>query len=339
MRQAIMGAGSLGTILGALLTSKGIQVDMVDVWDEHVKALNEKGATITGKINQTVKNVTALKPDQMEGLYDIVYLLTKSVNDNVVLPKIKQHLSADGVVVVMQNGLPEDRVAAVIGPDRVVGCPIGWGATLQGPGVSELTTDTDKMTFDLGELDGVDRPRLNLLAEILNNAGIAHKTNNLIGIRWTKLIANATLSGMSAALGCTFGDILDNPTALYYTSHIMKEAIEIVNAAGVIPEPIQGADVRFLYFKTREEYLQKEPIMQLIYKPHRELIASMLQDIRKGQPCEIDSINGAMAEWAKKYEVPSPVNDQVVALIRSHDSGQTKPDMKYLDSIVVPELD
>lgn len=105
------------------------------------------------------------------------------------------------------------------------------------------------------------------------------------------------------------------------------------------PEPIQGADIRFLYFKNREEFLQKEPIIQLIYKPHRELIASMLQDIRNGRPCEIDSINGAIAEWAKRYGVSSPVNDQVVALIKSHDSGQTKPDMKYLDSIEVPVLD
>lgn len=234
MRQAIMGAGSLGTILGALLTSKGIKVDLVDVWDEHVKALNENSATVTGKINLTVKKITALTPDQMEGLYDIVYLLTKSVNDDEVLTKVKQHLSADGVVVVMQNGLPEERVAAVVGPDRVVGCPVGWGATLQGPGISELTTDQDKMTFDLGELDGMDRPRLDLLAELLNNAGIAHKTNNLMGLRWTKLIANATFSGMSAALGCTFGDILDHPIALYYTAHIMKEAIEIVDAAGVV---------------------------------------------------------------------------------------------------------
>jgi len=50
-----MGAGSLGTILGALLTSKGIQVDMVDVWDEHVKALNENGATVTGPLQLTLK--------------------------------------------------------------------------------------------------------------------------------------------------------------------------------------------------------------------------------------------------------------------------------------------
>lgn len=333
-----MGAGSLGTILGALLTKNGVEVDMIDVWEEHIKVLNEHGATITGKMDLNVKPVRAFTPAQMEGEYDIVYLLTKTVNNKEVLPKVKQHLKPDGVVVVMQNGLPEDMVAAVVGSDRVVGCPIGWGATLLRPGVSELTTDIEKMTFDLGELTGTDSERLDLLVDILNKAGKAEKTANIMGVRWTKLVANATFSGMSTVLGCTFGDILDNPDALYCTGHIVKEALEILEASGVTPEPIQGADIRFLYFKTREEYNKIEPIIQVIYQPHRNLIASMLQDIQKGRPCEIDGINGAMAEWAKRYSVPSPVNDQVVAVIKSIESGQLKPEMKNLSLIKVPDL-
>lgn len=334
MRQAIMGAGSLGTIVGALLSRQGYEIDLIDSWEEHVKVMNAAGATVRGKMELNVP-VKAITPDQIQGEYDIIYYLVKSTADDVALPIVKQHLKPDGTVVVMQNGLPEEKVAAFIGRERVLGCPIGWGATLLGPGISELTSDPEKMTYDLGELDGSDSVRLNRLAEILGKAGVAHKSDNVVGLRWTKLISNASFSGMSTVIGATFGDVLDHPKALYCAGLITKEAIDIMEAASVTPAVIQGADIRFLNFTSQEEYENLVPVYKAIFEPHRALRASMLQDLEKGKACEIDSINGALVEWGSCYGVPVPVNSQVVQIIKDIEKGARQPGWSNLDLIRV----
>lgn len=332
MRQAIMGAGSLGTVLGALLTKNGIDVDLIDTWAEHVQTLNEKGAAITGKMELNVP-VHVITPEEMHGEYDIIYYLVKSTADEVALPKVKQHLKENGFVVVMQNGLPEEKVAEFLGKKRVIGCPIGWGATLLGPGVSELTSEPEKMTYDIGELDGSDSPRLNHLAEILNHAGIAHKSDNIIGHRWAKLIANASFSAMSTVIGGTYGDVLDNDKALYCAAYIAKEAIDLMAATSITPAPLQGADVRFLNFECQDGYKNLVPVYQAIMAPHRSLRASMLQDLEKGKKCEIDSINGAIVKWADRHSFPTPVNAQVVEIIKDIEKGARRPCWSNLDEI------
>ncbi len=337
MRIGIMGAGSLGTIMGALLSKGGCDVDLIDVNAEHVQALNAKGARITGKMEMTVP-VKALLATQMEGEYDLIFYLVKATHDEEALPQVRKHLTPAGMVVTMQNGIPEEKVARVIGRDRTLGCAIGWGATWVEPGVSMLTSELEKMTYDIGELDGQDGERLDKLVEILQLAGIPEKTTNLIGLRWTKLVANATFSGMSTVIGGTYGDVLDHPQALACAANIGKEALGILPAADIIPQPIQGFDIRYLDFHTQKEYNNIMPIYGLIFGPHRALKASMLQDLEKGLACEINAINGAISEWAAKYGVSTPVNDKVVAIIQAIEEGAIKPGLDNLNLIDIPEL-
>ena len=139
MRIAIMGAGSLGTILGAYITKAGYQVDLIDAYKEHVDALNEKGAHVVGTVD-FVQKVHAITPDQMEGVYDLIIYMAKQTYNDTAIPQIAAHIDENSTVCVSQNGIPEYAVSAVIGEERVVGAPVGWGATFQGPGCSALTT-------------------------------------------------------------------------------------------------------------------------------------------------------------------------------------------------------
>ena len=159
MRMAVMGAGSLGTIIGALITKGGLEIDLIDVNTAHVNALKERGAKITGKMELEVP-VKALTPDEMAGEYDLFFYLVKATHNEEALPKVAQHLKSDGVVVTMQNGIPEESVAAVVGRERTLGCAVGWGAALVAPGVSMLASDLERMTYDIGELDGQITDRL-----------------------------------------------------------------------------------------------------------------------------------------------------------------------------------
>jgi 2-dehydropantoate 2-reductase len=332
-----MGAGSLGTIIGALVSKENREVVLIDANREHVNALNQKGATITGKMDLNVP-VKAITPDEMEGIYDIVLFLVKQTYNDVALKQLLPHLGPDSVVCTLQNGVPEDAVAEVVGKERTMGGTVGWGATWIGPGVSMLTSDPAKMTFDLGELDGSIRERTLKVKELLDPIGQTVIVPNLIGIRWTKLLVNATLSGMSAVLGCTFGEVLDNEKALTCAAHIGNEALLIARARGISMEPLQGHDLTALGFRTKKEMVARFPLYHAIFGPHRLLKASMLQDLEKGRKTEIDAINGEVSKWGARLSIPTPVNDKVVEIVKGIENGKYTYSFSNLEMFEIPEI-
>lgn len=338
MNVALMGAGSLGTILGALAVKNGCDILLIDANKEHVNVLNEKGATITGKLDINVP-VRAITPEQMTGTYDIVFYMVKQTHNQTALPQLLPHLHENSVVCTLQNGVPEDAVAEIVGRHRTIGCAVGWGATWVAPGVSMLTSEPDKMTYDVGELDGKITERLKTVSGILNLAGKAEMTTNLTGTRWTKLLVNSTFSGMSAVLGCTFGEVMDDEKALSCVAHIANETIAVIKKLGITMEPIQGHDLSILAFNDKAGMLSKFPIYKAVYGPHRALRASMLQDLEKGKKTEIDAINGIVSSWGKKLGIPTPVNDQVVEIIKGIEDGRYSFVFDNLSLFKLPELD
>src|SRR5690554_855246 len=96
-RLAIVGTGSLGTIIGAFLSEAGYECDLFDTNKEHVNALNEKGATVTGFVDKNVK-VRAFTPDQMEGEYDYFFYIAKQTANSVAVPQMAKHLKKDGCI-------------------------------------------------------------------------------------------------------------------------------------------------------------------------------------------------------------------------------------------------
>lgn len=339
MRTAILGAGSLGTIIGAFITGNGKQVDLIDAYKEHVDALNANGATVTGYTDLNVP-VKAIMPDQMEGIYDLVILLTKQTTNKVALTKLLPNLGSDSVVCTLQNGIPEEGVAAIVGKERTVGGAVGFGATWVKPGVSMLTSPLEtvrKYAFEIGEMDGVVRPRLSKIKEVLDSVGETKILTNLMGIRWTKVLINATFSGMSAALGCTFGDVLESPKAMICVAHIADETIKTCHAQGYAMVNMQGENLEALELNSEADIPEKMPLFRKVWGPHHKLKASMLQDLEKKVPCEIDYINGIICKKGREFGVPTPFNDKVVELVKSAEAKgivNTFSDLDRFDDIL-----
>lgn len=332
MRVAIMGAGSLGTIIGALMNHHGKAVDLIDVNQENVDALNTSGATITGfmELNTPVRAYT---PSQMTGKYDLVFLLNKQTTNQIVLTNLLPFLHDESIVCTLQNGIPEESVAVVVGQERTIGGAVGFGATWLKPGVSMLTTTQEavkKFAFEIGELDGVIRPRLTLVKEYLQCVGTTEILSNLLGIRWAKVLMNSTFSGMSAALGCTFGDVLTDPKAMTCLAFIADECIKVSHAQGIRLAKMQGEDMESFAFGNAGEIPSKMPLYQKIWGQHVKLKASMLQDLEKGRDCEIDFINGIICRKGRETGVPTPFNDKVVELVKEAQSRRGVNDFSYL---------
>lgn len=338
MRVAVMGAGSMGSITGALMTKNGADVVLIDANPAQVAALNEKGATITGKMDITIP-VKAITPDQMEGIYDLVIYFVKQTHNESALKQVLAHIDENSAVVTMQNGVPEDAVAEAVGAARTLGCPVSWGATWISPGVSMLTSEPDKMDFDLGEMDGSVKERTKAIQAELEKCCPTHISTNLAGNRWSKLLINSTLSGMSAVLGCTFGEVLDSDKATLLVTHIGNEILKVATARGITLEPLQGHQLTVLGFANAAERVSKLPYYRMIFGPHRALKASMLQDLEKGLKTEIAAINGVPVYWGEKLGIPTPINNKVVEIIRACEAGTLKPEFKNLDLMEVPEIE
>ena len=148
---------------------------------------------------------------------------------------------------------------------------------------------------------------------------------NFIGVRWSKLLINAGFSGMSAITGYNFGQIAADKRSKKWTLRVIKECIDVCNAAKVRIEPIQGKDIaRLLNFNNPLQRLKVSILLPFIMKKHKAVTSSMLRDLDRGMLCEIDDINGVVCAWGKKYNVPTPVSDRIVEIVHSIERGERK---------------
>ena len=325
MRTAIYGAGSLGTILGAYISKAGVAIDLINRNKAHIEALQTRGAQVVGTVQMT-QPVTAYTPDEMSGTYDIIFLMTKQQHNAEVVTLLKDYLADDGVVVTFQNGLPEVQIAEILGEERVLGCTVAWGATMQGPGVCELTSEPDALSFSLGAISAKRNKHFDQVKELLTLMGTVEVEDNFLGTRWSKLLINAAFSGMSAVLGCTFGEAAGNRQSRCVVQALIKECIDVCAKGGIRIEPVQGKDiVKLLDYRNAVKKAIAFLIIPIAIRKHAKLKASMLQDLEKGKPTEVDAINGAVSDFGRKVHCPTPANDCVVEIIHRIERGELKP--------------
>ena len=342
MRIAIIGAGSIGTILGALISKTGGDIELVDSHKEHVDALNKNGAKIVGFIN-SITPVKAIMPGQMTGKYDLIISTTKQTALKESLTSALQYMHDHTVVLTLQNGIPEDISKKIVGADRVMGGGVEFGATWLAPGVSELTSDPSYLRVTFGRLDGKITKETKKIQKVFSKFGLSEISTNILGARFSKLTDNATFSAMSAVLGCNNGKILDSYKAMACIAHLGREAGLVIEKTGVCPEKIFGLQpiMKNVGFSTKKEmddviYNYWTPI----YSPFRSGVASMLQDIEKGRKCEVNQINGKFIELGKKVGIEVPFMHTVVTTVTRLEKGELRlenawKNLKYFD---IPDL-
>jgi len=333
MRIAIIGCGALGTIIGAYLAKGGCQVEMIDSYKPNVDALNAQGARVTGEVEFTVP-VTAVTPEEMSGIYDLVFLLTKQTANDLVLPHLLQFLDVNSTVCTLQNGVPEPSVASYVGQARTVGGTTNWSASFVEPGVSKLTQDLEKTEyiFNIGEMDGSITPRIQKIREILELMGRPVKvTDSLMASRWGKLLINACASGMSAACGATFGEVLDNPTSRACLAYIGHEVKQCCEAEGYQLPPIDGRfHLDSFALEDQAMFEASQNLFVDMFRIARGGKASMLQDLEKGKGTEVRMINGYVSQVGDKHGIDTPFCDTVVRIVSRIEAGEIPYSMENL---------
>lgn len=326
-RIAVVGAGSLGAITGALIADQGRNIELIDTNRAHVDAMNENGVRITGALDRVIP-VDAKLPDQLNGVYDLVFLLTKQTATESALTSISPFLSSDSIVCTLQNGTPEDKVASIVGVERTVAGNVQFAAIWREPGVCELSSTlevTRAHAFDLGELDGSHSERIGEIAEILSAVGQCSISSNITGMKWSKLVVNSMFSGLSAALGCDMTPVIDDPTLIEIALRVAEESIRTGWAHGITVDDVFGRPAERFTEASGPVHDENAEFLVRILMQHPHAEASMLQDLRKGIPTERDFINGRVLEVAAKHGVDVPFNQALYRLITEAEESRTVP--------------
>lgn len=333
MEVAIYGAGAMGTVLGAFIARAGEKIDLISRNEAHIKGLKNQGARIIGTVEFGQK-VNALLPSEMEKQYDIIFLMTKQLNNKQVVENLIQFLKDDGVICTMQNGLPELSISEILGTEKTYGCTMAWGATMVGEGMVKLTSENspETLSFGLGSFHNKTTPHLKEIKRLLSIMGNVTIEENFVGVRWAKLMINSSFNGLSAILGTTLGEIVQNKFSRSIVQCLIKECIDVAKKNGIKIERIQGKDVvKLLDYHNKLKKTFSFLIIPIAMRKHKKSKSSTCQDIEQGKKTEIEAINGVVAFYGDQAGIDTPFNDRVIGIIKDMEDQKIKQGMENLN--------
>ncbi len=338
MRIGIIGAGAIGSVVGGLLTKAGQDVTLIDQWPEHVECMKRHGLRLSGTCGEHLIPVTVLHIHEAQAVrepFDAVFIAVKSYDTEWATQLGLQYLKQpDGVVVDFQNGINDERVAALAGKERALGCVITIGAGMYEPGHA-IRTDAGKIGFKIGEHDGRDSERARRLAEVMNAVAPTKVTANLWGERWSKLSVNCMANPLAGLSGLGSAEVRSQPVPSRIAIHLASEVIQVGRARGYEVEPIFGIEAqRFVDAAAGRGYDQVAADMAASAKFLSGGRPSLLQDVMKGRRTEIDFLNGYVCDQGRQAGVKTPINDAVVHEIRRRPVGTLTPDPRNLEPIL-----
>ena len=338
MRIGIIGAGAIGSVVGGMLTKAGHDVTLIDQWPEHVETMRKNGLRLSGTCGDHTIPVKALHIYEAQAIsepFDAVFISVKSYDTEWATSLGIQYLKKpNGVVVDFQNGINDERVAAIAGRERTLGSVITIGAGMYEPGHA-MRTDTGSIGFKIGELDGKETDRARELAKIMSDVAVTKVTTNLFGERWSKLTVNCMANPLAGLSGLGTAEVRTRPEPRLIAIYVGGEVVKVGRACGYEVEPIYGiASQRFVDAYEGRGLAEVEADVAAEGARRGGGRPSLLQDVMRGRRTEIDYLNGYVCDQGRRRGVKTPVNDAVVEAVRSYGVGKLKPDPKNLEPIL-----
>lgn len=346
MRIAVIGVGGIGGVLAACVTRGGGDVTPIARDPVARAALLASGYRVTDRdgtawSTPVSRPPAATLPDALAldaRPFDVVVLTTQAPALDEALRSAAPAMSPSTLLVVCQNGLPEARAKLILPSTRVLGCVVGWGASMTAPGVYQRTSGGG---LQLGDADAGAKSSSDLdeLLAALRATGPAELTDNFAGVRWSKLAINSVTSTLGAVGGEALGRLLLHGAVRRLALEIFTEVEAVAKASGVRLAPVGGTlDISSVTLTPRERaarwprpsYLGKHALLLAVGAKFRRMRSSMLYALERGRPPEIDHLNGEIVRRGEALGVPTPVNRALVLRVRAIEAGQERSSVASL---------
>lgn len=298
MKVAVLGSGAMGCLYGGALAEAGCEVVLIDVWKEHIEALNTSGLKIESAEGvRTVRNLKGVTCAADAGVADLVIVFVKATMTEQAMREALSLVDEGTAILTLQNGLGNvEKLCAVVPASKVIAGTTGHGSTLVGPGHIRHAGVGDTV---IGELDGKRTERIEAFAALMQKAGMVAKvSDNVMGLIWTKLIVNIGINALTALTGLQNGRLVDFPETERLMAAAVNEACAVARAKGIrfeVDDPLEYTRV--------------------VAKKTATNRSSMLQDVTAKRPTEVAVINGAIVEEGQRLGIATPVNGVLTDLL------------------------
>jgi 2-dehydropantoate 2-reductase len=335
-RYLVMGCGSIGGIMSALLSESGQDVTSITTNADIHGAVEQRGFQVRGDGAPRGVKAKVLREIPTGDSFDYVLLCTQPPQVEDAARTAVPFLKENGFMVCFQNGLCEPRIAEIAGAARTLGAVVAWGAAMIEPGLYERTAHGG---FTIGAHEGVlDEAKCGDLLRALEAIGPVEVTRNLAGKRWSKLAINAAISSLGTLGGDRLGVLMQQRFVRRLALEVMTEVVHVARAEGIRLEKVAGTlDLDFMALGESERnaagspsLVAKHALLLAVGFRYRRMRSSMLSAIERGRVPAVDFLNGEVVTRGKKYGIPTPVNAQVRDLVWELAKGKRKPGVALL---------
>lgn len=306
MKITVVGSGNIGSLLGALLTDAGEDVTLIEIRDELVHTIAKEGIIIeTSQGDQRKIPVKISNDISSTSAPDLLIIAVKGYSTRNAIESARKVVGADTYVLSLQNGAGNiENIAEVLNDEsHVLGGVFYCNVTPLA--VNHLLWVTGTGGIKLGPMNGVLSPTVDKVADAFRKAGVdVNVYANVHDVIWNKVFQNSPLS-LTSILRLTNDEIMNHPSTRALMYKIANEQIEVCRAKNInLANPEDPIQPLLNTLKTFKESGKKPK-------------SSMLQDIEAGRRTEIDTITGCVVEEGKKHNIPTPVNEALMLLVKT----------------------
>lgn len=331
----VWGGGAIGGVVAARLVQAGHDVVMVDIAEEHVQAVRTHGMEIVDAAGGSVfVPMAAFTPAELQGKFDRIMLSVKGQHTAAACAALLPHLSDDGWVLALQNGLTEHTIAATVGASRTLGALVNFASDYVAPGRIQFG---GLGSLQVGECDGRDSARSRQAAALLQCVDpTAAWTDRLMGFKWSK-VAIGSLLFTTALTNETIVDQLSSSTYAPLWRALCVEVVEVARAEGVEPAPFDGftpdAFTRDASAETSAAQLQTiaDHCRRWVGKPRSGVWRDLA--VRK-RPTEVDPQITDIVLHGSRHGIETPVVARMITMIREMEQGRRDFDLRNLDELM-----
>lgn len=312
MKIGILGAGAMGSLVGAFLKKGGGEVYFIDVFEEHMTAVRENGLVMDLEIESQIQTVFldgAVTAGKSVGVCDAVILLVKCVDIETAIETNREMFGEDTILISLQNGVgAADILAKYFDGDHLGIGLLAASANVIGPGKIIARTrfpwSPTGIYLSPVNLDTPFRSVYDTLVKMWCDGGMpAELSDNIEEYIWDKLCANVMRNGVAALLQLSVEDIDGHEDGSLLVRELARETCEVAAAKGIMLDFDK-------YWRDRSDRVfDRSRVKQFHY-------VSAVFDSSEKRKTEIDFLNGAVVMEGKKYGIPTPYNETVWRLVR-----------------------